>query len=49
MVLDQRAGIDYLDYECRLVAVALVGEYSCRLDRTTQLNDGGHLVRDLVW
>ena len=47
--LDQRAETDFLDYEYRLADVALVGEYSCRLDRTTQLDDGGHWVRDLVW
>ncbi len=49
VVLDQRAGIDCLDYEYRPVNVAQVGEYSYRLDRTTQLDDGGRWVRDLVW
>lgn len=41
-VLDQRAGIDYLDSEYRLADVVLVGGYSSRPDRTKRRDDGGH-------
>ena len=41
-VLDQRAGIDYLDYEYRLANVVLVGGYSSRPDRTARRDDDGH-------